>query len=228
MVPGDEIEALYGLPLDRFTAARNDLARRLRAEGRREDAEGAAALRKPSLAAWAVNRLVREHRDDVDALLDAAARIRGGDHSADAAFRASVDRLVRTSRELVAASGRKASDALLQEIATTLRALAAAAPEEPVTGRLTEAREASGFADALTASVPAAPGRPCAAGRERAPSRGLLRGSRRHASPRQGRAWRERAASAAMCEAERARRLPNGGAGDGRRGGPRGALATRG
>jgi hypothetical protein len=209
---GDEIDALYGLPLDRFTAARNDLARRLRAEGRREDADGAAARRKPSLAAWAVNRLVREHRHEVNALLDAAATIRGGDHSADAAFRASVDRLVRASRELVAASGRKASDALLQEIATTLRALAAAAPEELVEGRLTESRQASGFADALA--------RPASTGRSTRPTQPAQQAERKRraavdrervaqarralADARAELRARERAASAAMREAERA------------------------
>ena len=35
---------LYGLPLDAFTAARNELARRLRGEGRRDDAAEIAAI----------------------------------------------------------------------------------------------------------------------------------------------------------------------------------------
>ena len=48
MASADDIDALYGLPLDEFTQARNDLARRLRrAEARR--GRGVAGLRKPTL-----------------------------------------------------------------------------------------------------------------------------------------------------------------------------------
>jgi len=38
MALSDDIDALYGLPLDEFTRARNDLARRLRGERKAEDA----------------------------------------------------------------------------------------------------------------------------------------------------------------------------------------------
>lgn len=72
----DEIDELYGVDLDRFTAARNELAKRLKNEGRREDAETVAGLKKPSVAAWMANQLARRHRKDVDLLLDAGHRIR--------------------------------------------------------------------------------------------------------------------------------------------------------
>ena len=153
MAFSEEIDALYGLPLDAFTAARNDLARRLRGDGRKDEAAEIAALRKPSLPAWTVNQLVREHRKEIEALLEAAAAIRGGAAEADAGFREALDDLLRAARALLDASGRKAPDALLRDVATTLRACAAVAPDELVAGRLTEAREASGFADALAGSA---------------------------------------------------------------------------
>lgn len=201
---------LYGLPLDAFTAARNELARRLRGEGRRDDAAEIAALRKPSPAAWTVNQLVRERRKDVDALLEAAAAIRRGDAGGDTALRDALDRLLRAARALLEAAGRKPSDTLLREVATTLRATAAAAPEELAAGRLTEAREASGFADALAGVGEGRPRprRATQAARERRPAvdRTRLAAARRAvADAEEELRVRRRAASAAERDAERAR-----------------------
>ena len=200
---------LYGLPLDAFTAARNELARRLRGEGRRDDAAEIATLRKPSPAAWTVNQLVRERRKDVDALLEAAAEIRRGDAGGDTALRDALDRLLRGARALLEAAGRKPSDTLLREVATTLRATAAAAPEELAAGRLTEAREASGFADALAGAGEGRPRRRATqAARERRPAvdRTRLAEARRAvADAEEELRVRRRAASAAERDAERAR-----------------------
>jgi hypothetical protein len=60
----DEADELYGLPDAEFTPARDALAKRLRAEKRREDADAVKALRRPSVAAGAINRAVREHGAD--------------------------------------------------------------------------------------------------------------------------------------------------------------------
>jgi hypothetical protein len=153
MALSDDIDALYGLPLDEFTPARNDLARRLRGEKEREDAAEVAGLRKPTAAAWVVNQLVRERPDEVRALLSAANEIRAGSEDGDARFRTSVDGLARSAREILAASGRTSSDQVIQEVVTTLRAIAATEPEALETGRLTQGREASGF-DALAGGAP--------------------------------------------------------------------------
>ena len=48
---------LYGLTPGEFIAARNQLVRRLKANGRADDALTIAALRRPRLAEWALNRL---------------------------------------------------------------------------------------------------------------------------------------------------------------------------
>ena len=102
-----EIDRLYGLPLTEFTKERDSLARRLRADGRRDDGATIAELRKPVLAAWVVNRLAREQRPDVKALVDAAAEIRAGKPHADDRFRATADELVRAGRETLAGAGRR-------------------------------------------------------------------------------------------------------------------------
>ena len=139
-----EIDELYGLPLDEFTKERDALARRLRSDGRREEAAEVAELRKPVLAAWLVNLLVRERRDDVRELVGAAEAIRKGEAGADERFRRTADELVRAARELVAGDGRKPTDAVLRDVATTLRAAAAADPKLLTSGRLTQPVEATG------------------------------------------------------------------------------------
>jgi hypothetical protein len=153
MALSDDIDALYGLPLDEFTRARNDLARRLRGERKPEDAADVAGLRKPTAAAWVVNQLVRERPDEIRALLAAANEIRAGAEDGDARFRETVDRLARSARAILASSGRTASDHVVQEVVTTLRTVAATEPEALGAGRLTEGREASGF-DALAGAAP--------------------------------------------------------------------------
>ena len=63
-MPVDSPEDLYGLPLSRFIPERDALVKALRSEKRRDDAAAAARMRKPSVAAWAVNQLVRTQAQD--------------------------------------------------------------------------------------------------------------------------------------------------------------------
>lgn len=72
----ERVQRLYGLPLEEFTPERNALATEMRAEGDRAGAEAVKALRKPTLAAWAVNQLVRAEPDLVEALLGAGGELR--------------------------------------------------------------------------------------------------------------------------------------------------------
>src|SRR5438270_1978212 len=71
----DIADRLYGLPVEEFTHARNEAAAELRKAGRRDEAERIKALRKPTAAAAAVNRLVHEHRADVEKFLAAASAL---------------------------------------------------------------------------------------------------------------------------------------------------------
>ena len=157
-----EAERLYGLPLEEFTAARDELARRLRSDGQREEASRVASLRKPVLAAWVVNRLVRAERDQTQRLLDAAEGIKAGRSGADESFREALERLTAAARELLEREGRSPDD-VVQQVASTLRAGAASEPELLASGTLTRPIEASGFGAMAGAAV--------APSRRRAPSK---------------------------------------------------------
>src|SRR3954453_6952632 len=73
----DDAGDLYGLALDAFVPERDALAKRLRADGRRDEAAEVKALRKPSVAAWAVNQAVRSQPGAARALWDAGDALIG-------------------------------------------------------------------------------------------------------------------------------------------------------
>ena len=62
-----EIDRLYALPLDEFTARRNELAKRLKKEGEGEAADEVASLVKPSVPAWTINQLARRQKKEAAA-----------------------------------------------------------------------------------------------------------------------------------------------------------------
>jgi hypothetical protein len=71
-VPGsleDRIDELYAAEPDAFTRARDILVKELKASGDAEGARRVAALRKPVRSAWAINRLIRDERADVERLI---------------------------------------------------------------------------------------------------------------------------------------------------------------
>jgi hypothetical protein len=71
-----DIDRLYGLAPEDFIAARDQLAKELKAGGDAEGAGTVKALRRPTLAAWAVNRAVRQDSAGADALLKAGDELR--------------------------------------------------------------------------------------------------------------------------------------------------------
>ena len=128
---------LYGLPLEQFTDRRNELARELRRQGHREQAAAVSKLRKPSVAAWAVNQLVRTQRREFDQLLSAGDALQRaqedllasrGDaatlrHAVDAE-RAVVSRLADAARGLLNADGHELTPARVEQVIETLHAAA--------------------------------------------------------------------------------------------------------
>jgi hypothetical protein len=102
----EALDELYGAPLDAFVAERKRLAKELPADERGDF----TALRKPSIAAWTLNQLARQHRRDVDLLLDAGHRMRqaGLDKAAVDRARASesdaIKRLMRAAEQLGASA----------------------------------------------------------------------------------------------------------------------------
>jgi hypothetical protein len=174
-----EGDDLYGLPLDRFVAERGELAKALRRSGEKEEAARVAGLRKPSVAAWVVNQLVRTQRSAVAALFDAgdeAQRVQSdllaghGDARAlrEAARREreAVAQLAEVARGLLTSEGQEPTQATLERVSETLRAAAldAEARAQVQGGRLVrELRQvgfgAGGLAEVAPAARHAAPDR---------------------------------------------------------------------
>lgn len=99
----DEIsDRLYGLSPEEFTQIRIQAERELRKTGERELAERVKALRKPTTAAGAVNRLVRGHQAQVKAFLEAAARLRDAQVAGKGDLAAAAQTERQTLDELVA------------------------------------------------------------------------------------------------------------------------------
>lgn len=157
-------DRLYGLPLDEFTSARNEAAKELRAAGERKEAESVARLAKPTVPAWAVNQLAREHRTAIRALLGAGERlgkaqargIAGRLRDAARSEREAVEKLVAAARDILDASGQHAGEAALQKVRDTLHAAAADAEVRDLvrTGRLTRERQAVGFGGEMPSQPP--------------------------------------------------------------------------
>lgn len=167
----DQLEAaiddLYGLPLDDFTTARDELARGLRREGRRDAAEHVKRLRKPSVSAWALNQVRRNDREQSNELIEVGQRLREGHErllegagrgplqEAIADERRLVGELARHAERELAAAGRSLSGTVQERLRATLHAVAsdAEAREGLAAGRLVRDHEASGLGPLIEAGA---------------------------------------------------------------------------
>ena len=217
----DEADDLYGLPLDEFTAARDALAKRLRGEKRREDADAVKALKRPSVAAGAINLAVREH--GADDLLAAGEELRAAhaallDGSGDAAaVREATAREREAVREFARlALGDDASSATEDKVRATLHA---ASVDDDVrelleAGRLERDAEAGVDAMALMAAKAApksAQVRPAASPRFRRaasdlPARGKSADGGKRSGARQGASGGKSKASSARGKSDAEKR----------------------
>src|SRR3954451_24173200 len=161
----DDVDALYGLPLEEFVPARDALARQLRRDKRRDEAAAVAALAKPSRPAWMINQLARGEGALTAKLLECAEALAEAQNdalegkgardlrAAGRAERQAVDRLVAGARGLrpgggppsaaardLRPEGRTPSAAMLERVRTTLQAVAGddALRERIRAGRLVE------------------------------------------------------------------------------------------
>ena len=149
-IPDHDLDRLYELPLDDFTAERNELAKQLRSRGDRDAADEVRGLRKPSQAAWALNQVARRDPGGVKRLLAAGEALRDAQEGVvsgerDAADlrdavedeRAAVAPLLEEAGRTLGERGRPANQQLLERVRETLRA---AAGNEEVAGRLRTGR----------------------------------------------------------------------------------------
>ena len=164
----NEIDALFQLPLQEFTAARNALATKLKKGGHAKAADQIKTLTKPSAPAWAVNQLFWKHRIALDRLLEAGARFRKAQtaqlagKSADIrepleARRAALADLSSRAAKILTDAGSAAAPDTMRRVTTTLEALStyAGVPDTPQAGHLTDDVQPPGF-EALAALVPSA------------------------------------------------------------------------
>jgi hypothetical protein len=160
----DEADRLYSLPLEDFIAERDALAKTLRGEGRRDDANAVKALRKPTATVWAVNQVMRTQRKAARSLLEAADRAaaKPGDREALGAHRAALEELTTAAGGLLSAKGRGLSEDGLLRVRDALHAgsLDRELRDDFAAGRLTSEPSPAGFAAITGTPEPRTPTRP--------------------------------------------------------------------
>lgn len=159
---------LYAAAPSDFTGRRTALVRAARQDGDRAAAREIGALRKPTVAAWAVNHLVRRDPPTIQALSRLAGELRSAQTRLDAAalkdLRAERDRVlnevVRAAARHAEQAGERLSPATLTEVRdSAVAALASPAATAAFTsGTLTRALRYSGFGDVDVADAVARTG----------------------------------------------------------------------
>ncbi|MEV5321470.1 hypothetical protein AB0K92_28145 [Streptomyces sp. NPDC052687] len=143
------LDELYTTPPPQFVARREELAVAARTAGRAADSRRIRAARRPTLAAWAANLLLRRDPDESRRLLDLGEALREAYRTLDPAAlrdltaqrRQVVAVLSRQAARLADAAGHPLSAAAQQDVAATLHAVLADpdAAEQWSSGRLTGA-----------------------------------------------------------------------------------------
>ena len=207
-------EDLYGLPLEEFTPARDALAKELKAAGQKDEAAEVKRLRKPSLAAWALNRVARDHPDAIGRLQEAGVDLRAaqdealsGDagrlRDAGRTLAEEIERVSTLAAEVLQSAGRPVTAAQQEKLASTLRTAAIddEAGEVLTRGVLVDDLEPTGFS--LLGAGPAlgSPARP-----SRAPGKTSQDGDGRKALPGAERPRKPKASKEELEAVESARR----------------------
>ncbi|KZS70713.1 hypothetical protein A4G26_25390 [Mycobacterium kansasii] len=147
----DDLDTLYAVAPDAFTAERTRLAAAARQRGDATAAKRISAARKPTTAAWIVNRLVLGQRDVTQRLTDFGDGLRDahtamdGDRIRD--LSAAQHRLISDLARIAfaAAEVKNPSSALRDDVTSTLHAAIADPGLRARLGRLTKAQRWSGF-----------------------------------------------------------------------------------
>ncbi len=125
----DRIRELYRTAPEGFVAARDELAKALKAEGADADAAAVKKRKRPSVAAWALNQLADRDPKGIEELERAGASLRGSMSArgadalreATATRRSIVTRLARTAADILRDADRS-PDTHRDEVAATLEA----------------------------------------------------------------------------------------------------------
>jgi len=112
----DERADLADVPPEEFVAARDAVAKKLKSEGRSDEATAVKKLRKPTVTRWVADQVLRRHAREVDALRSALRRIAAAQEAAitrgdrDALASATAER-----RDAMAALGQAVDDVLARD-----------------------------------------------------------------------------------------------------------------
>lgn len=130
----DAADRLYGLPMAEFTPARDALAKELKTKNStasdKELSARVKALKKPSVAGWVVNLLVRREQEQVEqilavgeALRDAQAKLEGEELRALTRQRRQLTSAVTARARAVAKeAGQRITDSVADQVEATLTA----------------------------------------------------------------------------------------------------------
>jgi hypothetical protein len=158
---------LYAMPLDQFMATRQELVAEARAAKDRDLASTVGALRKPSVAAWVVNQIVRldpgaladltavgERLHEAQSTMDGAALRRLGGERTTA-----VDALLARASAIASDLGTPLSAAVVRDLHDTFTAAAmsADAAAAVTSGRMVRALSYAGFGDVDVSDAVAVP-----------------------------------------------------------------------
>ena len=117
----DEVaDRLYELDPEDFVGARDKAAKEIRARGDTAGAKAVKALRRPTVAAWAVNRFVRVHHEELAEFLDLTTELSDAQQKAMAGGKADLrglserrqrmmDQLVKQTLAIIEAAGRSST-----------------------------------------------------------------------------------------------------------------------
>jgi len=163
-----EAEALLATSPDEFVRERQRVTRALRDEGRRDEAEAVATMRKPSPVVLAANRAARDRPAAAKGAAKAAERVAKAQLGADtAAYRTALTELEQ-SLDLLAqvalahlSKGKPVTNAVSRRLRDLLRNAVAdeTARGELVRGVLREETETAGFGAFAGVTPPASKGR---------------------------------------------------------------------
>jgi hypothetical protein len=147
----DELDSLYWAQPDAFTEQRSRLVAEAKGRGDAAAAKRISAARKPTTAAWIVNRVALAHQDTKKRLADLGDRLRAAHAEMDgeriralsAEQHKLIDGLVRAAFE--AADLKRPSASVREDVTNTLQAAIADPDVRERLGRLAKPERWSGF-----------------------------------------------------------------------------------
>jgi hypothetical protein len=78
----DELEDLADVPPEGFVAARDELVKRLKADGKATEAAEVKKLRKPTVTRWVADQVRRHHAEEVETLRSALSNVAAAQETA--------------------------------------------------------------------------------------------------------------------------------------------------